>query len=539
MKKLVSLLLTLLMVFSAVSPLTAAAAYEVDKIDDPAIDSPLIYIRGAGKNLYKNNIDNDDEIIYPVNFDADGLLDQLKEAFMPITDELIKGLLSEDYTEYVKLVYDIFAPIFEEVVLGKDGNRKDNSGNGAQDPIPNKWSGYRVWDNDYGYDFRLSLIETADDLKSYIDQVKTATHQGDKKISLLGRCLGTNLIAAYLRTETEHALANVDNIILYVPATDGVDFISKLFSGKLDIQADNLDEFADYLMNNKLQLEDQTLVDFITVILEFLEYAKVLGLSMDAFQLLVDRLQGELVPALGLASFLSFPSYWSMVNPEDYEDAKALVFEGKEEEYAGLIAKIDDYHYNVQLGFTDFIEQLKNSGKMKINVIAKYNIPNIPISEASNRLGDFLSSTYQLSYGATCADHGEVLSQSYIDSLEDTRYLSPDLKIDASTCRFPDNTWFMKDSHHDYFPNGGNRLIAEMVNRKGEDLTVWNAQSFPQFTQQVKVDTEEEAVFVPVEGVDSDNGETPESEERFSMFIRFFTAILNFITKLLNGELFS
>lgn len=535
MKKLISLLLTLLMVLSAIAPLTATAAYEVDKISDPTIDTPLVYVRGAGKNLYKNNVDNEDERIYPVKVDTDAII----EALDVITVDLIKGLISDNYEEYVDDVYDVFAPIFEEVVLGKDGNVKDNSGNGQQDPIPSRWSGFKVWDNDYGYDFRVDLVETAEDLAKYIDQVKAATHQGNKKISLLGRCLGTNLIAAYLRTQYDHAIANVDNIILYVPATDGVDFISKLFSGKLEVQADNLDEFADYFLNNKMNIEDQALVDFVTVFLEFLEYAKVLGLGMDAFQLLVDRLQTELIPRLGLASFLSFPSYWTMVNPEDYEDAKALVFAGKEEEYAGLIEKIDYYYENVQLGFTDFLEELKDSGKMKVNVIAKYNIPNIPICEAANRLGDFISSTYQLSYGATCADHGEVLTQEYIDSLADKKYLSPDLKIDASTCRFPDNTWFMKNSHHDYFPNGGNELIAELVDRKAEDLTVWNAQSFTQFTEQVAVEGDSEAIFVPVEGVDPEEPEKSESEERFSIFIRFFTAILNFFKKLFNGELFS
>ncbi len=528
MKKLISLLLTLLMVFSVVSPVMVSAAYTVDNVGDPSINSPLVYIRGAGKNLYNNDIDRDDEIIYPVSVDVEAIIEELDL----IGVDLIFGLISDDYGDYIDRVYNLFAPIFEDVVFGKDCNKKDNSGNGKQDPIPNKQSGFKVWDNDFGYDFRVDLVEVAGELDAYIKEVKRTT--GKEKVTLLGRCLATNLIAAYLTFYKEEAKKDVENVILYVPATDGVDLISKLFSGKLEVQSDNLDEFADFFINNKKLIEDPVMVDFITVLLEFLEYAKVLGLSMDAFQLLVDRLQGELIPKLGLASFVSFPSYWSMVNPEDFEDAKKLVFAGQEEEYAGLIEKIDRYHEKVQIPFTDLMKELKEGG-MDFSIIAKYNIPNIPISAASRQLGDFLSSTKQLSYGATCADHGLVLTQKYIDSLADKKYLSPDLKVDASTCLFPDNTWFMKNSLHDHFPDDGNRLIAELVNKKGE-VTVWESESFPQYVEYVEVEGEEEGIFVPVEGMDPVKPEKGSDEERASLFIRFFTAILNFFTKLFNGD---
>lgn len=531
MKKIISLLLCLLMIFSVVAP--ASAIYEVDKISDPTIDSPVVYIRGAGKNIYKNNIENDDEIIYPMSVDFNSIIGE----FDLVTVDLIFGLISDNYEAYVDRVYNIFAPIFEEVVLDKNGEVKDNSGNGPQDPIPNKKSNFRLWDNDFGYDFREDLVKVAGELNAYIKEVKRIT--GKEKISLVGRCLATNLIAAYLTFYEEEAVKDIDNLILYVPATEGVDLISKLFSGQIKIQADNLDEFADFFLNNKNLIDDPVIVEFITVLLEFLEYAKVLGLGMDAFQLLVDRLQYELIPKLGLASFVSFPSYWSMVNPEDFEAAKSLVFAGQEEEYAGLIEKIDRFHEKVQVPFPQLLEKLKKgdeNGNINISIIAKYNIPNIPISEASRQLGDFMASTKQLSYGATCAPHGQVLTQSYIDSLGDTRYLSPDNKVDASTCLFPDNTWFMKNSLHDHFPNDGNRLIAELINKKG-NVTVWDSEAFPQYIEYIDIEGSDEGIFIPVEGeTESVEPEKGSDEERMSMFMRFFTAILRFFTKLFNGD---
>ena len=529
MKKIISLLLAVLMVVSMAAP-----AMAID-VSNPALDNPLVYIRGAGKELYRYAEDgtiSEDEVIYPVTFDTEAILD----ALLPITEDLVSGMLTDDYSEYVDTVYNVFAPIFEDVVLDNNGNVKFPSVNGTQDPIDSRPGNYKVWHNNFGFDFRLSLLDTADELKAYIEQTYKAS--GNRKVAVLGRCLATNLMAAYLTKYPDHARQYISNIILYVPATEGVDFISKLFSGKLEIQAGNIDAFVEYLVEGKALIEDPTLSAFVTVLVEMLNYAKVLGLGIDAFQILVDRLQGELIPKLGLASFLSFPSYWAMVNEEDYEDAKKLVFAGQEEEYAGLIEKIDDYHYNVQKGFTKRLEALVNDG-IPVSVIAKYNIPNIPLSEASNELGDFMASTNQLSYGATCAPYGKVLTQSYIDSLADKKYLSPDFKVDASTCLFPDNTWFMKNNLHDDFPDDGNRLIKMLVDTQGK-ATVFDNAEWPQYVEYIPVEGAEEGIFIPLEGTDADN-EKPEEgsgEERFSIFIRFFTAILNFFTKLFNGELF-
>lgn len=533
MKKIIALVLSVIMILSMAAP---AMAFDVS---NPNLENPLVYIRGAGKNLYRYGengeiSERDEDIIYPVEVDTDAIVD----ALLPILDDLVKGMLTDDYKEYVDTVYDVFAPIFEDVVLNGDGEVKFPSGNGPQDPIDSTVNSFKVWDNNFGFDFRLSLLDTADELKDYIDGVYAKT--GGRKVAVLGRCLGTNLMAAYLSEYPEHALEKVSNIILYVPATDGVDFISKLFSGQLKIQTESIDAFVEYLVEGRALIEDPTLSSFITIMVEMLNYAKVLGLGIDAFQILVDRLQYELIPKLGLASFVSFPAYWSMVNPEDFAAAKKLIFTGQEEEYAGLIRKIDEYYNTVQLGFNDRLKALEAKG-LKVSVIAKYNIPNIPLSEASKQLGDFMASTKQLSYGAYCAPHGQVLPQSYTDSMSDdaARYLSPDKKIDASDCLYRDTTWFMKNSLHDNFPDDGNRLIKYIVDSQGT-ATVFDNAEWPQYVEYIPVEGSEEGVFVPVEGMDEEEAKPEEgsSEERFSIFIRFFTAILNFFTKLFNGELF-
>ena len=137
----------------------------------------------------------------------------------------------------------------------------------------------------------------------------------------------------------------------------------------------------------------------------------------------------------------------------------------------------------------------------------------------------------EASFGATAAKLDKGLSKSYIDSLADKKYVSPDNKIDASTCMFKDTTWFIKDCAHAVFPDSMDDLMAEFINSKGT-MTVFTSEKYPQFLQY---NTADESI-TPVEGTDPEVPEPGSNEKRFSSFIRFFTAIMNFFKKLFSGD---
>ena len=64
-----------------------------------------------------------------------------------------------------------------------------------------------------------------------------------------------------------------------------------------------------------------------------------------------EKIYEGLVPRLAIAIFATFPSYWSIVEPARFEEARDFVFKtagaGFEEEYAGLIEKINNNYKNV------------------------------------------------------------------------------------------------------------------------------------------------------------------------------------------------
>ncbi len=520
MKKLISVVLCLLMLMSVAAPMALAT--------DVTTDTPVVFIRGASRHLYASD-DSDDEatMIFPLDVDLGQVV---SDALRPCLEELAAGLLTGNYDKYCDELYNAVAPLYADVILDNNGEASDGSGDGRKVEdfqCPVKTSNFGLWEYDFGFDLRLSPLDIADDLKTYIDMVRAAT---GKKVALVGRCFGGNVISAYLAKYENHAAENVESVVMYISSTVGIDLIGALFAGEIKIDADNVDRFAEYAMTELGVIEDPALQSLVVALVDILNYSEALGLGTDALQYIIDNVKDNIVPRLALACYGTFPSYWSMVPVEYYEKARNNVFAGQEKEYAGMIAKLDDYYYNVQLTHEEVMARLEEKG-VAMTVVAKYDVPVVPLYDGANAQGDFVAETADISFGATCADMGKMLSDSYIDGLADKRFVSADKKIDASTCLYPEKTWFLKNLFHTDFPDAANYLIREIVNSKGQ-MTVFDNESYPQY---LDYDAETEQL-VPVTDTDPAEPEKGGNEERFSVIIRFFTAIFNFFAKLISGE---
>ena len=185
----------------------------------------------------------------------------------------------------------------------------------------------------------------------------------------------------------------------------------------------------------------------------------------------------DIMPQILIDSFGTFPGYWSMVSDEDYIRAKENVFHNADGKWDSFIEIIDSYHYNVQ---TKAPELLKNYTERGIYVsnITKYGYQTIPLTAPSDVLSDGYCTVAQASMGATAANLSTTLSDEYIAS-HDSRYISPDRQIDASTCLFPERTWFVKNIQHKYFPEQVNVLLEAIVNNHG--MTVDSDENLPQY----------------------------------------------------------
>ena len=191
----------------------------------------------------------------------------------------------------------------------------------------------------------------------------------------------------------------------------------------------------------------------------------------------------NVVPRILRDSYGTMPGYWAMVEDDCYDSAKKLVFGGVEDEWAGLIEKLDHYHNNVALKSEEILKQCADDG---INVynIEKYGFASFPVVKDCEMICDSTVNLTLASEGATTVDSfKKTFSKDYMAKAEQNgtaKYISPDRQVDASTCLFPDSTWFVKNLRHKAFPDSMNALVAEMINAEGT-FTVFDSAEWPQY----------------------------------------------------------
>ncbi|MBQ8782577.1 MAG: hypothetical protein IJZ57_02250 [Clostridia bacterium] len=464
--------------------------------------------------------------MYPLKADIVGIV---KETFVPCLEELAKGMIINDYSAYAEEFNASWSPIFKDLILDPNGDVTNGSYTKFHTEtahLEGKSSGYGVWDCRFWYDWRKSPIETAHELKAHIDTVLELT--GKDKVQLIGRCYGANVVATYLELYKDHAKTYVSDISYYSSSIMGIDFMSALFSGQIKIENESFNSFLDFYINEQGLIGDENCADLATALFEILYQARLLGLTGDALMSFINNFKADLFPLLLRNTFGGWLSYWAMVTPELYEQARDFVFDTEEvrAEYAGFIAKADEYYYTVQVNVVDTMLEMKEAG-INFNIFVKYNFPEFPLYEGSATQGDGDTSVYRQSFGATAADYGKVLSEDYIASVSDEnmKYVSPDKKIDASTCLFPDTTWFVKDLHHNYFYP----LQDPSVEIMRYDLTV-ESEKYPQY--MVNVNNESLTVL---EGTDEDYNK--EKTDFFTAVLDFLRNLVNVIVKLIQDDI--
>jgi hypothetical protein len=168
--------------------------------------------------------------------------------------------------------------------------------------------------------------------------------------------------------------------------------------------------------------------------------------------------------------FAYMPGMWAFVNAKDYERAKQCALDP--EVNKELIRKIDAYHYGVQAKAKQLLQKASAQG-CRIAITANYGKFAIPLTKSMRVCDDYLIDTALASGGAVCANVFQTLPETYKQQ-RDRRHnhISPDRVIDASTCMFPEWTWFVRDMGHLDYPYGS----------EGMDFLMWLIQMDSQYT---------------------------------------------------------
>lgn len=550
MKKIMSVILVVLMLFTVMAPAVSAAGDEY---------LPVIYIRGNGEPLYTADGEILPTEIGDINLSGDdGDIDQdliVETAVNILKPFVLEGMLFDKWDNYGRAIYDEISPLFPDAGLDGDGNAKNGTGISKAEfenceQISKSNANFRSGlDYTFRFDWRLSPYDHVDRLNTFIENILDAT--GKTQVNIWGRCMGGGFLMAYL--EKYGHLGYIKNVMFCEVLSNEATVISKAFSGQVEFDAKLAESYL-----GQLELGGET-GDFAGFVLsdiageivyktmDFFNQVGATDKTLDGVELLYSKLYKALIPALCHAIGMGTQiGYWTCVSEADMDAALDLIFgkEGSElrSNFAGLVDKIQYYRERVTSKLVNYelLDAFAEDG-MHLGFMGKYGMMNAPFTKDADLLSDSLVSLEHATFGATCAKIGKTLSDDYIAARVSEgkgRYISADKEVDLSTAYSPDTTWVFKNAHHNMFDSPCQSVLRAFLNGTEETIdTIGVGAQFQVYDYDTDITspmTEDncadyEWIHQPVQ--------EPTTETRLASFLRFFTMILNFFTSLFNGTL--
>ncbi len=470
LKKTLCVILTFVMIFMMTMP-----AFGLVVMYETQSQIPIITISGDGNTIY----DKDDKPLSKLsklfaNNGGDGdeledgaVLEATVNILMPF---LMDGLLNDNWDPYYENLQKEFSDLFGDIILDNNGeatngthisqwHQNQNAYKMANDCKGEK--GYYAYDDyQFWYDWRLDPMEIADQFNEYIQGIKQST--GSDKVSIICRCLGTNVVCAYLE---KYGTDDIHGVGFDGGVCNGVDAFSEGFCGELMVDGNAIERVLS-------DAESFGMLEIDPFIMATIDLAEKTGLIDGAVGItkktIYEKVYKGVISALVLSG-VSYPSYWACVDVEHFDKAVECIFgeEGSEKRttYAGLIEKITRYNEEVKKNIPDILKSLPEND-VKVGIIAKYGFQMIPICESSETIADTFVSVKSASFGATTGTVYQTLSDEYIAEQTEKglgKYISPDKQIDASTCIFPDYTWFVKGIKHSDWTYPENMLLTTVI----------------------------------------------------------------------------
>lgn len=474
MKKFLSVFLCAVMLFAFTAPSYAANMSE---------DVPFVLVTGMNVlPLYKDYGTNSQQKVWPMT--SSSVMSLASKLVLPLT----RLALTKDYAAFNKSVlpalcdtfdymrcddngdsvYDIATPLFPKSMaeypeLYADEEKDEQ---GILNAACQKYGAENVYF--LNYDWRLDPLEHADSLNEMIEYVKK--DRSCDKVNLACCSMGGTVTMSYLY---KYGSASVKNLMILSTAFQGVTAVGDMFGGELYVDKDSA-------LRRVINLGKGDLKEFI---FEALTYAAdKAGLADWACELangLIDGMGDELYDGFLKEIFGTMPGIWDLVAAEDYEDSKAYMLDSDKNSF--LISRTDEYIYSVQSKAKAILDKAKQSGA-NVYVVCQYNMQALPVSHNSALNNDLLIDVKYASGGAICADLGQKLGDGYVQAINDSHnHVSPDNVIDASTCMYPENTWFIKDQAHVDYNVGETTDFIFTLADSNKQLTVFDYSDYTQF----------------------------------------------------------
>lgn len=475
MKKLISLVLALVLSFTLCVPAFASDEATVEYNGEPIVVVRGIDFAGLIKEDGSKAISIDAFDVLGLIFDigAHKIAGNEAAAAHAIADfgkNVLGDIMVDQNGNSVNA--DVHIPKFYDCGADLDLSDDDvwsDTAVGLFRSLTRKYGGENVYL--YTFDWRMSPEALADDLNSYFQMVLEKT--GASKLDVAACSMGGMVTTAYI---DKYGADIFDSLVFMSPAHNGADVVGSAFTGDLTISGQDLTEFLIKKVGNNF------FVNIIIRILDFLGFVDIIsGFVNDVLANYGDIIYDELLCEV----FRTTYGLWGLVPDEYYDDAVEYFFGGVEDEYAVAldeIAKIREFVFNTE-AILDTIPD-----DVKVSFVSHYNNKQLPIYSKAYLHGDGVLESKRTSGYATFANYGETLTDEQLAGV-DAEYISPDRVVDASSCLYPDATWFVKGAKHvGCKDNSDHTEFAIWLLAQDTQPTVYTNPAYPRF---INVDANE------------------------------------------------
>ncbi|MGI6746370.1 MAG: hypothetical protein BWY46_00779 [Firmicutes bacterium ADurb.Bin300] len=464
MKKLISYAVAIIMLIATLSP----AAFSAENSCDCG-QSPIVYISGLGSaSLIRDAGSENEQQLWKIDTEY-----AIKE-FATLAPSVAALMATGNYDAFGDDLIAVIKTVFGDLALDGDGVSSDR----VTYELREYTSSEHGLDRDYyfAYDFRISPFETAALLKTAVETVKELT--GHKKVSFKASSMGGVIAMAYL---SAYGTEDIDKIIFINCPILGTEVAGELFTKQLEINKDALIRYGEQALP---ALDNDPLAAILYAVIEALDISGIWDTLLLTADFFIDKLGEKVLNEAVIPIFTSMPGLWSFVSDLYFEQAKDAVI--NPETQAGMLSKINDYHYNVQNKAAEILNSARADG-VCIYIIAGYDMQRTPLVPSYLNDSDGTVDTKYASVGAVVAPIRETFSDDYTQAVDfdGINYISPDNHIDASTCALPDSTWFIKNMLH-CNNHDGHRELYRMMFESDTQLTVFSDPCYLQFLQNDK-----------------------------------------------------
>lgn len=422
---------------------------------------PNIDVHGfMASHLYSDKNDPNSALIWPA--DAKGIYQNNKKQL----PEILKLARKGNWTEFSERISGLITQSLFPVYTGMDGEVHDNSGVYFVYPKPEEITEQsEVY---FQYDWRRDPIAIASDLNDFVNYVLECS--GAEKVTIECHSLGGVIVTTYLSI---YGNEKVKAVAFNSTAVFGFSAAARMMSGDVKFDSKALQEYLYFAFDYS---------EYSHFINGMIMAAKEVGLldfiakqSNNVFTMIGSTVAKEaIIPLFG-----NWPTIWALVPDEDFDAAFDNVFNKvyKGEDHSALISKIENYNTLVRSKRTDVLRDL--SEKANVYVICRYGYSSAPVSMSYDSIGDGIIDAKYSSFGATTSRYGQSLDKKYLQEIP-PKYIAPNGSIDASTCMFPEQTWFVYSMRHFKSPKPLADFIDYLLCQE-EQVTVTTFEQYPRY----------------------------------------------------------